>query len=86
LKKAKAAKQATTIPPGADPHSPTTTSATVMIQNGPMSWTRRPTRSMVSIPTNAPIAAIVLAMIVPAASFVTPSAVKTCGAKVKIAK
>ena len=57
-----------------------------MTQNGPISCWRRPTRSMVSMPTTAPTRAIALARIVLAASLLICSAAKTCGAKVKIAK
>jgi hypothetical protein len=51
-----------------------------------MSWRRRPTRSMVSMPTIAPTAAKLFAAMVLARSSASPSAVNTCGAKVKIAK
>src|SRR4051794_8384608 len=86
LKNEKNAKHKTTIIPGAAPQPPITASVIVITQKDVNSRGRRPVRSITRVPASAPMAATLLAAIVPTRSLEMCNVENTSGANVKIAK
>jgi hypothetical protein len=85
-KKENSAKQRTTTSPGAPDQAPTSARVMVVTQKDTISAGRRPTLSMISMPTTAPAAARPLAVMVLTRSSEMPRVANTSGAKVKMAK